>query len=431
MPSLKDMLLGGACFGEDEEHFSFKFRFLFVLTLFGALTSGIFLIGHQANANSMGLIHSKMQALHVGICLFSILLLYGRKQMFTWVAWLNAVFSLLLFTSAFLFVPQDELRILWFFLSLPLIYLLLGSLVGTCATALSIVLVVALNGRSGAPYSSHALITAVVGFIYLASVFHAFSSRSISYYEKLVESKQTLRHLSRHDALTGLLNLRAYRQACDQVVSMALRSRDAISILFVDLDHFKRINDTHGHAVGDAVLKAVAACLQREIRGSDVIGRIGGEEFSVLLPNTDQAGGLNLAEKLRAAIEGLEIQTEQGFLRMTASIGVATRTSGQASFQEIQDEADEAMYRAKQAGRNRVSTISTPEAPSSGAMASESEWRAFKALNCEDCTRYHPDICPLPKVLGLASKGQAQVSETLDLLLPLMGDGTRRCAMNR
>lgn len=175
----------------------------------------------------------------------------------------------------------------------------------------------------------------------------------------------------------------------------------------------------------------MAACLQREIRGSDVIGRIGGEEFSVLLPNTDQAGGLNLAEKLRAAIEGLEIRTEQGLLRMTASIGVATRTAGLASFQEIQDEADAAMYRAKQAGRNRVSTISTHEAPSSGAMASESEWRAFKATNCEECTRHHPDTCPLPKALALASKGQTQVSEALDLLLPLMGDGTRGCAMSR
>lgn len=231
MPSLKDILLGGACFEEDEEHFSFKFRFLFVLLLFGVLTSGIFLVGHQANANSMGHIHSRAQALHVGICLCSVLLMYGRKHMFAWVAWLNAVFSLLLFTSAFLFVPQDELRILWFFLSLPSIYLLLGSLVGTSATVLSILLVVALNGRSGAPYSSHALITAVVGFIYLASVFHAFSSRSISYYEKLIASKQALRHLSRHDALTGLLNLRAYRQACDQVVSMALRRKEVISIL--------------------------------------------------------------------------------------------------------------------------------------------------------------------------------------------------------
>lgn len=428
MSSLKNMLLGGAHFEEDEEHFSFQFRFMFILMVFGAITSGLFLIGHHAHANSMGLIHSRVQALHVGICLIFLLLMYGRKKLFTLVAWVNAVFSFALFVSALLFVPQDELRILWFFLSLPSVYLLLGTTVGSAATALSILIVVSLNSRMAAPYSPHALATAVVGFIYLGCVFHAFSSRSISYFDRLIESKQKLRHLSMHDALTGLLNLRAYRQACDQVVAMSLRSKAPFTILFIDLDLFKRINDTHGHEAGDAVLKSVSTCLKQEVRNSDVLGRIGGEEFAVLSPNTDLAGGLSQAEKLRKAIEELEIHGGEMRLNITASIGVATRTPEQASFQEIQNEADEAMYRAKQAGRNRVSTISAPvmEAGKSGF-----KWDEFKALNCQGCKFHQPETCPLPKAMALCEKGDARSGDIFDLLLPHAEDGARRCAMAR
>lgn len=427
MSSMKNIVLGGAHFEEDEEHFSFKFRFMFVLIVFGGLTSGLFLIGHHAHTNSMGLIHSRAQTIHVGACLLLLLLLYGRKRLFTLVAWSNAVFSFALLVSAMLFVPQDELRILWFFLSLPSVYLLLGTVVGSISTGLFILIVVGINNHMSAPYSPHAMATAIIGFIYLGCVFHAFSSRSISYFERLVESKQKLRHLSMHDALTGLLNLRAYRQACDQVVAMSLRSKAPFAILFIDLDHFKQINDTHGHEAGDAVLKSVSSCLKQKVRCSDVLGRIGGEEFAVLSPDTDLAGALNQAEKLRKAIEELNISSSGRWLKITASIGVATRTAEAASFQEIQSKADEAMYQAKQAGRNRVSTLSASHESETHSF----KWEEFKTLNCQGCKLHQPETCPLPKAMALCEKGASRSSDIFNLMLPCGEDGTRRCGMVR
>jgi diguanylate cyclase (GGDEF)-like protein len=123
------------------------------------------------------------------------------------------------------------------------------------------------------------------------------------------------------------------------------------------LDHFKSINDTYGHAVGDDVLRAVAQTLQANVRRSDVVGRIGGEEFSVFLPNTQLPGAQQLAETLRVAVESIHIEVDGVRLKITASIGVAVKRFGQETMQAIQQHADQAMYEAKRGGRNRVSTF--------------------------------------------------------------------------
>jgi diguanylate cyclase (GGDEF)-like protein len=129
-------------------------------------------------------------------------------------------------------------------------------------------------------------------------------------------------------------------------------------VLFIDLDHFKRINDQHGHLAGDRVLQAVALCVQQHLRASDVFGRIGGEEFCVFLPHTDAAGAKQVAEDLRTHIEALMPEIARAtHLRVTASIGVTSVGPEDESLQTIQHRADEAMYQAKQQGRNRVSVI--------------------------------------------------------------------------
>jgi len=123
------------------------------------------------------------------------------------------------------------------------------------------------------------------------------------------------------------------------------------------LDPFKRINDTHGHAAGDEVLRVVAKTLGERLRGSDLLGRIGGEEFSVFLPDTPLQGAVQLAENLRLAVEQCCPDIGSTTLAITASIGVATRSHSAQSMDAIQQYADQAMYEAKKAGRNRVSTL--------------------------------------------------------------------------
>jgi len=122
---------------------------------------------------------------------------------------------------------------------------------------------------------------------------------------ELAEANKKLQLLADNDPLTGLLNARAYYELCERMMSLALRHNNSSSVLFVDLDHFKKINDTYGHHVGDLVLKAVSACILQTCRNSDLIGRVGGEEFSIFLPETDNSGAMIFAEKLRSNIEQL------------------------------------------------------------------------------------------------------------------------------
>ncbi len=132
-------------------------------------------------------------------------------------------------------------------------------------------------------------------------------------------------------------------------------------MLFIDLDHFKAINDRHGHAVGDAVLQCVGRLVAQGIRQSDLAGRIGGEEFSVLLPDTDAQGALVLAEALRRAIEAAQPEANGSRLYISASIGVALGGMAEQTIQDIQHQADLAMYEAKAAGRNRITLFQPPQ----------------------------------------------------------------------
>lgn len=155
-----------------------------------------------------------------------------------------------------------------------------------------------------------------------------------------------------HDPLTGLANRRSaeMRLAADR--AHALRLDEPLSVLMLDLDHFKRINDHWGHAAGDLVLKATAQALRDELRGADLPSRFGGEEFLTILPGTDAARALDVAERIRQRIAKLAIAVPGDTIQITASIGVATITGGESA-QQLVARADVALYRAKDNGRDR------------------------------------------------------------------------------
>ncbi len=157
--------------------------------------------------------------------------------------------------------------------------------------------------------------------------------------------------LARTDALTGLNNRRAFFERGEQLARYCERHGTPFSLLLMDVDHFKAINDSCGHAAGDAALGAVGELLRQQFRRADVCGRIGGEEFAVLLPDTAQTDALALAEKLRQAIAAVAVPFGERELSLTASIGVA---AGNYDLDALLSQADAAMYRAKAAGRNRV-----------------------------------------------------------------------------
>jgi diguanylate cyclase (GGDEF)-like protein len=169
-----------------------------------------------------------------------------------------------------------------------------------------------------------------------------------------------LNYLSRHDSLTGLLNRRAMEQALRAEQRRWLRFGEHFAVLLVDLDHFKRINDSFGHAAGDAVLKAVAQTLVQVARQVDRVGRFGGEEFCLLLPHTPGEGAELVARRVRQAVAELEVVWEGGSIRLTASVGVAACAHPEEPVSRLMMRADRALYQAKAEGRDRVVLAPAP-----------------------------------------------------------------------
>lgn len=170
-----------------------------------------------------------------------------------------------------------------------------------------------------------------------------------------VRTREELQQLVEHDELTGVLSRRALMAQLSTEMKRCTRYGQTLSLLMLDLDHFKRVNDTFGHQVGDEVLKAVAQTLQEHLREVDFLGRYGGEEFTILLPSTAERQAEHLAQRLCRAVEAKRVHLPEGDeIQVTISIGVSSSTGGLDAAETLLSRADEALYLAKQQGRNRV-----------------------------------------------------------------------------
>lgn len=350
-------VFGEVHFPQSEEYHEFRYKFLMVLMLCAALATALFIVGELGEVNRIQTPHMVSMQLFTVAALVLWAVLRGRKHLFKGVAWTYEIVCLMEYTSALWLVPADELRLLWFFVNIPGVFILLGHRAGWFITIVTVVWLLISNALMPVAYSGNAMATAICSMLYLGVFFHVYGSRSMSYFVRMREYNMQLEQMASHDMLTGVLNARAYYAVCEQNIQIASRTQQPYAVLFVDLDHFKSINDTYGHAAGDAVLKAVAQCLGQSIRKSDALGRIGGEEFSVFLPNTVRQGALHLAENVRTAIEALHPSIGERNLRITASIGVAVCAASGEAMHAIQQKADQAMYVAKSQGRNRVSVF--------------------------------------------------------------------------
>lgn len=172
--------------------------------------------------------------------------------------------------------------------------------------------------------------------------------------------QEELRVMATTDSLTGMPNRRHFLELAEREFERTRRYPAALTALMLDADHFKRINDTYGHDVGDMVLKALAQTLATELRTTEIFGRMGGEEFAVALPATPAGGAAVVAERLRRAIEATEVRAGEEILSFTVSIGVAEMSGGDSSFANMLSRADQALYQAKSGGRNRVESAKAP-----------------------------------------------------------------------
>jgi diguanylate cyclase (GGDEF)-like protein len=171
---------------------------------------------------------------------------------------------------------------------------------------------------------------------------------------ELEQALQRIRQTAERDELTGLFNRRRILEELLAVQTRAQRSAAPFAVAMVDIDHFKDINDRHGHAGGDAVLRRFAQIAQDTLRAVDMLGRWGGEEFLIILASEDVAGATVVAERLRLAVSALEVERPDGArIRLTVSMGLAGWQAGEPADRLIA-RADQALYRAKAGGRDRV-----------------------------------------------------------------------------
>ncbi len=186
------------------------------------------------------------------------------------------------------------------------------------------------------------------------------NSRLLAMQRELEGKNLELKRLAYYDALTDLLNRHAIMDKLDEWLVHVRRYRTRLSIAMLDIDHFKQVNDTRGHCVGDRVLSDVAGVLRRSIRQTDFVGRYGGEEFLVILPGTDAAGAAIMGERIRAALAGTPmVDPTDGTFPLTVSMGIAEHYESDDEDLLI-SRADTALYRAKEMGRNRVEVAPFP-----------------------------------------------------------------------
>jgi len=171
---------------------------------------------------------------------------------------------------------------------------------------------------------------------------------------ELQKQKHAAEREARIDPLTGLNNRRAFLERSERDVQRAGRYRTPIALIMLDLDHFKAINDTHGHPVGDRVLVELAAVLLKSMREVDIVGRLGGEEFAILMPDTNAEAAVQAAERLSHAVGAMALDVDGQTIACTASFGISAMEVGDGSIHDLLLRADRALYLAKQRGRNRV-----------------------------------------------------------------------------
>jgi diguanylate cyclase (GGDEF)-like protein len=197
------------------------------------------------------------------------------------------------------------------------------------------------------PLRNAAEISAVIAFV--------ISYPMINAIRRILKGKRSIERLAMTDDLTGLSNRRAVLAAAEQAIARIDGVALPPALLIVDLDHFKRVNDIYGHRAGDQALQAAAHALVRSVRDVDFVGRLGGEEFVVLLDAADEETARRAAESARAAIAAMRVATPNGEIAVTASIGYTPLVVGDAVSAALQ-RADEALYAAKRAGRNQIAS---------------------------------------------------------------------------
>lgn len=337
-----------------EEYRQFKFKLfssIMVIAIFFAVGFGLM---HDLGLNTIGTVQARLDYGYAALSLVLLAMIRNNKDAYSPALYIFLVASFVTFVGAIMNVPIDQFRAVWLYLLVLVAYILAGTGTGIALTLASIAAVILLSTTMSVAMNTETLVTTVGGLMVLSIIAYTHTDRMNRYARLLEESNGELKQLASQDPLTGLFNPRMCTALGEQLMKIAVRESKPFSVVYIDLDHFKQINDEYGHQAGDDVLVRVAEIIGAYLRDSDVCARLGGEEFCALLPDTDKEGAKQLAENIREQIEKTVHSLENKALNVTASFGVAQLLQTDHSLAEIQKRADLALYAAKKGGRNKV-----------------------------------------------------------------------------
>lgn len=350
----ENFLSSNFSFNDEETLLKFKFKMLNSSMIIIALVTFCIGILSQLGINDIGSTQMLVNYIHSLSTLLLLWLLRFSKEHFETISLGLIVISFLNTTSALIFVINDEFRMMWFFLVVFLAYMLHGTRMGLIFTLLSIIDIILANIFFDLEISSLAINTAIFGLIVSSALMRAYTTKVQEYEDSMRQKTEELAQLASVDHLTGIMNKRVFDDVSKRYFETAQRHNQHIHILTLDIDHFKDVNDTYGHQVGDLLLIRFVETVQALLRKSDIFARVGGEEFMVLLYKTDLTGSMKVAEKIRKEVHNIRCKDDERFVKITTSIGVGRSKSEDSNVQALLERSDRALYQAKKEGRDRV-----------------------------------------------------------------------------
>ncbi|QIL82266.1 GGDEF domain-containing protein [Diaphorobacter sp. HDW4A] len=360
--ALQRFLYGDPVHAEDESLLAFQHRFLISIAL-SAVVFNLALIAVFC-VTSAGADFLAFVVICWGCAIVANLLLWrwlrAHPRRIQLGSLLTATLFWLTLCTAGMALPPDPLLPMWSMLLIVGVFMMTGRVWGWVAFAVAIASSHFLLSRVDLTAFPNAVLTVWFTSAASAVLGHIYVSRFDHFFNRMAYYNERLLWLSTHDGLTSTLNAAAFYEQCNRQLALCRRHQLNYAVLFVDLDHFKYVNDNYGHATGDGVLVQVAQILRGCLRESDQLGRVGGEEFSIFLTDPTLDGCNAVAERIRASIEAQEMHFDGHSLHVTASIGLTWSSAGDtavATIHQIQPLADKAMYEAKRAGRNQVAAF--------------------------------------------------------------------------
>lgn len=338
---------------ENELLTSFKhkmLRLMIILLVISSILSGLYYtlgFGHISNGE-----HNLRYA-HAFFGLIFYLILKFNKDSYTFVSYGLIFMTLFIFSYAFYHAANTEIRMLWFLVITMAAFITNGKILGILTAVLSMLSLIYVNDIYNLDINNFTFLTIGSSLFITSLVLYYFTKKIEAFSRNLSEQNTRLDRLASVDPLTGIMNRRVFLEMADKYFYQSYRQDDKFYFLMLDIDHFKNINDTYGHREGDNVLVTYTKVINDILRKNDLFGRLGGEEFGLVILEKNRKNALHVAEKIRQTIESEVYKVDGETLPITMSIGLAFGYES-STLEEVMHASDIAMYKAKALGRNKV-----------------------------------------------------------------------------